>query len=305
MQHLNLFRLYELAAKLHGLFNVNAQNRVADMFAPLTEAQAALDSLIKGDPFALDTSKADAVKLLGKMGDLFNKYFIDQTTKQLKTIESEDRVNQHELALIHSLVEKFEHALAAELNRAPSYIAGKRGIYSTPDLIEHASQALPSNLHGTIATVAQNEFNTAGKALAFGLGTAAAVHLLRAVETVLRQYYELFAGSSAAKGERNYSMYLKKLSVLAEDDSVALRPDRRVLQMLAQIKDHYRNPLTTPDSNISVEQATALFGMASAIITMMAEQIQSQQKGSKPALASAKNADEDDDSYDFRMAQSA
>ena len=48
MQQLNAYRFYELGAKLHALFNVRTQSRVADMFAPLTEAQALLDGFIKG-----------------------------------------------------------------------------------------------------------------------------------------------------------------------------------------------------------------------------------------------------------------
>ena len=314
MQHLNLFRFYELAAKLHGLFNVNAQSRVADMFAPLTDAQAALDSLIKGDPLPLETSKTDASRLLNKIADLFNKYFIDQATKQLKAIDSEDRINQHELAMLHSMVEKFEHALAAELNRAPSYIAEKRGIFSTHDLIENAYLALPESLHNVIPSGVQNEFNSAGRAMAFGLGTAAAIHMLRAIELQLREYFELYAGNAAAKNERNFAMYLKKLSVLAEDEVIANRPDRRIIQMLAQIKDHYRTPLLNADTTLSVEQATALFSLASAIVTMMAEQIQNRQnntganasRDAKPTLAAANNKDdEDEESYDFRIAQTA
>lgn len=309
MQHLNLYRFYELATKLHALFSIEAQTRVVDMFAPLTEAQSALDTLIKGDPITLETSKADAARLLNKIGDLFDKYFIDASTKQMKTLEGEDRINQHELAHIHSLVDKFEHALAAELNRAPSYIAEKRGIYSTNDLIENAFEMFPRSLQSAIAPSALTEFNTAGRAIAFGLGTSASVHLLRSIEIVLRQYYEMFAGNSATKGERNYAIYLKKMTLMADDESLTSRPDRRILQMLAQIKDQYRNPLTTPETVITLEQATSLFGLASAIISMMAEQLASRKQNGKrdvkSALMSADKSDDDDDSYEFRSVQSA
>ena len=43
MQQLNVYRFYELGSKLHELFSASAQGRVADMFVPLTEAQALLD----------------------------------------------------------------------------------------------------------------------------------------------------------------------------------------------------------------------------------------------------------------------
>lgn len=311
MQHLNPYRFYELAAKLHGLFNNATRNRVVEMFSPLTETQAVLDSLIKGDPLTLETSKADATKLLNKISSIFNKYYIDQSTRQLKTPTGEDRIDQQEMALVYALVEKFEHSLAAELNHAPTYKASKRGIYSTYDLVENAYHTFSQNLLSVIPASAQSEFNTAGRALAFGLGTAAAVHLLRAIEIELKQYYELFSGTKVAKTERNYSIYLKKLATLAEDENNTHRPDRRLLQMLAQIKEHYRNPLTSPDINVTTEQATSLFGLASAIITLMAEQIADYNKSENGSVKESKTetpiiseaSEEAEENIDFRLTQ--
>lgn len=310
MRHLNPYSFYDLAAKLHGLFHANSQHRVADMFGPLTEAQNALDILIKGDPFPLETSKADATRLLGKLANVFNRYYIDQNSKQVKVATGEDRIDAHEVAMLQSLLEKFEHALAADLNRSPTYTAEKRGIYSTYDLIENASQALPASLVKIIPSAAVQEFNTSGRALAFGLGTAAAVHLLRAIELVLRQYYEIFAGSPAAKNERNFAIYLKKLTAMADEESNTAKPDKRVIQMLAQIKDQYRNPLAVPDQSITTEQATALLGMATAIISLMAEQIHALQTATKSGKHDAKQtlsdikdsiADEEE-KYEFKKA---
>ncbi len=310
MQQLNAYRFYELGAKLRCLFSTGGQARVADMFAPLTEAQGLLDSFIKGDVFTPDSSKADAAKLLAKISAVFNRYYIDASTKQMKAPTGEDRIDAYEMSLIHSLVEKFEQALAAELNRAPTYLAGKRGIYSTYDLAENAEAIFSDKLRGVIPAAAQNEFNTAGRALVFGLGTAAAVHMLRAIEMVLKLYYEAYAGAPAAKGERNYAMYVKKLAAMADDEEKSARPDMRVIQMLAQIKSHYRNPLITPDAVTSVDEATQLFGMASALMSMMAEQIESRRQATNksprtaPSTESDPLADDDDEpAADFKLSK--
>jgi len=300
MKQLNSYRFYELGAKLHSLFSMETGTRVADMFAPLSDAQTMLDSFIKGDAITLSTSKSDAVKLLNRIGAIFNRYFIDPTTKQLKTQEGEDRIDTHELALLRTLVEKFEHALAAELNRAPTYVAGKCGIYSTYDLAENAEEIFSESLRSSIPLASQNEFSAAGRALAFSLGTAAVVHTLRATEIMLRAYYETFAGNQPAKTERTFSMYLKKLSTMAEEEDREQRPDKRVVQMLAQIKDHYRNPLVTADAVVSVDEATQLFGMASALISLMAEAVAAKRR---PAIEtqSTKTDGDEDAMYDFRM----
>ena len=316
MQQLNAYRFYELGARLHSLFGSGTQNRVADMFAPLTEAQALLDSFIKGDLFALDSSKADANRLLSKISSVFNRYFIDPTTRQLKESPGEDRIDTQEVALIHSLIEKFEHALAAELNRTPSYVAGKRGIYSTYDLAQNAETIFSDNLRKIIPLSAQTEFHQAGRALAFGLGTAASIHMLRAVDITLRSYFESFAGAAAKgekgeKTERNYTIYLKKLLALSEDEEARHRPDKRIVQMLGQIKEQYRNPLVTPENTISIDEATQLFAMASAIVSQMAEhmaarqQADSRQANRTPVPSTSTIADEDDDMYEFRVSQAS
>ena len=311
MQQLNAYRFYELGAKLHALFGASPTGRVADLFAPLTEAQNLLDGFIKGHFFALDASRSDATKLLEKIGAVFSRHYIDPASKQLKNPEGEDRIDPHELALLATLVEKFEHALASELNRAPTYVADKRGIYSTYDLAENAQQIFSDATRAVIPAAAQTEFNAAGRALAFGLGTAASIHMLRATEVVLKPYFEAFAGNGTTKGERNYTIYLKKLIALSEDEerSEKQRPDRRVIQMLAQIKDHYRNPLITPDTVVSLDEATQLFGMSSALISLMAEQIEARRKldakATKALPAAASILEEDDGDGDYRLPQSA
>ena len=161
--------------------------------------------------------------------------------------------------------------------------------------------------------MAQNEFSFSGRALAFGLGTASVVHTLRAVEIMLRSYYETYAGAPPAKGERGYAMYLKKLAVMAEEEERAGgRPDKRVIQMLAQVKDHYRNPLVVADVTTSVDEATQLFGMASAIISLMAEAVAGRNrsnidptdvKNAVSALAAAKG--DEGATCDFRMKEAS
>lgn len=310
MQQINPFRFYELAAKLHGLLGGLSQNKAADMLGSLTETQAVLDNLIKGDPLLLEASKPDATRLLNKISAIFNKYFIDPSTKQVKSQDSDDRFDSHEVAMVGALIEKFEHALAADLNRAPTYVAQKCGIYSTYDLIENAQQTFSPELRAAMMPSALAEFNTAGRALAFGLSAAAGMHLIRSIEISLKQYYELFVSSSVSKAERNYNIYLKKLASLADDESNAARPDKRLLQMLAQIKEHYRNPLASPEGSISTDDATSLFGLATAVMTLMAEQALMRKKQDvavKDAKSSLSNVinDPEDEGYDFRMSQAS
>lgn len=306
MQQLNLYRFYELGAALRRVFCAKAQQRVADMFSPLADAQNLLDGFIKGDVFMLETSRADAVRLQAKIGAVFNRYFIDPMTKQLRTGDNTDPVDAHDMALIDGLLDKFEQALAAELAQLPVFLGGKRGIYSTTELAENAQAVFSDNLRKLIPATAQTEFNVAGRSLVFGMGTAAAIHMLRAVDVMLRVYYETFAGTpSSTKGERNYTMYLKKLVAMLDDEDAANKPDRRVIQMLIQIKDHYRNPLLLPEVSYSIDEAMQLFGLSSAVISMMAEQLSARQPAPKANGSSVKSpvVEEEDEAFDYQAAQ--
>lgn len=310
MQQLNAYRLYELGAKLHQLCCADDRNTVADMFGPLTEAQTLLDSFIKGDVLILDASKTDANRLLNKIGNIFNRYYIDAATKQLKAPSSEEHIDLHELSLLRSLVEKFEHALAAELNRIPTYIADKCGIYSTADLAENAHVVFSESQRRLIPNVALGEVKTAGRALAFGLSTAATIHLLRAVECMLKVYFETFSSSPTAKGERNFASYLKKLAVLSEEEDKAIRPDRRTIQMLAQVKEQYRNPLSSPENAVTSEDAALLFGLSCAIISQMADQISARRQSEADPIERAQKIaaqlqSDDDETYDYRLSQAS
>ncbi len=330
MQQRMQYKFYDLGAKLYGLFNVRTHGRIADLFGPLTDAQKSLDALIKGDPIELKVAKIEANKLLTQISALFDKYFIDQTSRQLRFPTGEAKVDAQELALIHLALEKFESALSAELSRIVVYPAAQLGIYSAVDLVENAHQAIPPESLAYVPGNARRELDLAGRALGFELGTAATMHMLRALEIVTGAYYELFAGPLPGRGERNLSTYLRKLTALAGDDDIKTKPDPRMIQTLTQIKESYRNPLTQSESNITTGMAAMLFGLVISVITQLTEQIAARSDHSKtptgtglpvsesqnaetgsaqdveePGEAVEDSGEDEEDIYDFRVSQTA
>ncbi|MEJ0062785.1 MAG: hypothetical protein WDO70_06195 [Alphaproteobacteria bacterium] len=323
MQQLQQFKFYDLGAKLYGVFNLRNHGRVADLFGPLTDAQKSLDALIKGDPIELKLAKGEASKLLTQISALFDKYFIDKTNRQLRFPSGEEKVDPQELALIQLALEKFESALAAELSRIVVYPAVQRGIYSSVDLIENAHLALPESAQAYVSAAAKRELDSAGRAIGFELGTAATVHALRALETVTVSYYELFAAPLTGRNERNLTTYLRKLAALADEEDLKTRPDQRLVQLLTQIKDSYRNPVMHADAIVEVGTAASLFGLVTSAIAQIAEQIAAHQepqaKASSTAAAESSTVispmmpdeakpglmetDDGEDVYDFRISQ--
>lgn len=329
MQQLRQYQFYDLGAKLYGIFNAQAHGRVADLFGPMTDAQKSLDALIKGDPIELKIAKPEAIKLLAQISALFDKYFIDQTSRQLRFPSGEEKVDAQELALINLALEKFESALSADLSRIVVYPALQRGIYSPVDMVENAHRAIPDDMQQYLTSSARRELDAAGRALGFDLGTAAAMHTLRALEIVTASYYHQFAGTLPGRSERNFATYLRKLTALLEDDDAKVRPDARLVQLLTQIKESYRNPMVAAESVTSTGAAATLFGLVTSVIMQLVEQIaELKDRALVPpnnfdddasvvssilddddkATAAGKNEDsgeDEEDIYDFRVTQAS
>lgn len=265
MTPINQYKFYELGARLHRVIAHKSAINAAEMFVPLMDAQASLDNLLKGDPIALEHAKADANTLLGKLGTLFNKYFIDPATRQFRFPGREEVIDAHELTLLTSLVEKFETSFAAELSRRAIYAVPKRGLFDSYDLAENADTQFSEDILGRMPESMREDIRAAGRALAFGLGVAACFHLIRAMESAFAHYLEAFTGQAASSFANPWKDGLNRLKG-GEKGTTA---DPRIVMMLQEIDSRYRVPLYKGENTVSVNEALIFFGMASSLITLM------------------------------------
>jgi hypothetical protein len=138
--------------------------------------------------------------------------------------------------------------------------------YHTPTLILNASVCAGLGDEPRFQGVARDDFNEAGKCLAFEMPTAAGFHAARAVEAILKSYYEAFCGP---RPER--LMMAKAIEALEAkaDPEGPLTPSKKVLRTLREIKDLDRNPLAHPEATLDMIEAKALFDLAGIAIVCM------------------------------------
>ena len=95
------------------------------------------------------------------------------------------------------------------------------------------------------------------------LPTAAAFHLHRINEAVLRRYYMAVSNGAEPPESGNMGEYLKALESMGS-------PDRRLLVTLRAIKDHYCNPVMHPEQSVeSVDDAFGLLGLIRTAVVQM------------------------------------
>ncbi len=259
------YKFYTLGVRLERVVAHKGAVSAADMFTPLMEAQAALDDLIKGDPIQLDYAKADANALLNKLGALFDKFFIDPSSRQFRFPAAGMQIEPHELTLISSFVEKFEAALAAELGRKAVYAVPKRGLFDSLDLAEHADIQF-ADVDKQLTPQMRQDIKASGRALAFGMPTAACFHMVRALEGALSRYIEGVTGQAA---ESFHNLWKDGLARLRSADKES---DARVVAMLQDVDKRYREPMVAGEE-IKQADAQILFSLASSILTLMLESI--------------------------------
>lgn len=268
MNSISQYKFYELGAKLHRVVSNRTAIGAAEMFVPLMEAQTALDTLLKGDPVQLETSRTEANALLNKLGALFDKNFIDLNSRQFRFPGREEIIDAHELTLLRSLVEKFETAFASELGRKAVFTVPKRGLFDTYELTEHADNQFSEDTLRIMPARVRADIRAAGRALAFGLGTACCFHLVRATQDLLSKYSEAFGGGSATKSDILWREALPRLIAMSKNKN-ANGPDPRILSMLNDVDGRIRRALHSTEQSISIGDATLFFSTTSSLIALM------------------------------------
>lgn len=225
---------------------------------PLTEnwgqiyfAHFNLDALLNQSLYSnsIISSRSAAEKLHAKLSDIL-------TRKNTGSLDDADAW------LIEHRRKEFKTILNAELATLPTFFVSGKPPYSTEALLSGGEAIMPPDLQ-TKVPEAVFDAREAARCIAFELGTAGAFHLFRALEAVVRRYYSEVAKGHAEPKQRNLGVYIRALTPHANP---------KVIAVLAQLKDLYRNPIVHPEAAITLEEAITIAGLVrSAIASMLNE----------------------------------
>ena len=162
-------------------------------------------------------------------------------------------------------LDSFEIAYNAENNVADTFVVTAKAGYNTTILTEFGELLFPPDLLAK-AKDAMEDARSAGRCLAFALGTAAGFHLLRVLEIVVLKYRKHVIPGNPEATNRNLGAYIK-------DMETAEVSDKKVLTVLRQIKDLHRNPLLHPEETLSVDEAVDLLGIVRSAVSYMLSEL--------------------------------
>ena len=258
MLRVNEYRLYNLGAKIHPFNESTEGSKFGEVFLKMWDARQALHSFINDAKVPLKICKPSAQNLINALDAI-----VPSDINQAFASDKDSVITWYQSYTLVEAVSAFETILAAEMQALDTYFVSQKGAFSTYDLIEQAHLAIHESRRSLLPVDAADDFDKAGRCIAFDLATAAGFHLVRATESVIRQYYQVVTGVLPKKKDRNWGAFTK---VLEKQPNASAR----IIKKLKELKDDYRNPILHPEEVLSSAQALDMFnvfvGAASSIL---------------------------------------
>lgn len=257
MKQINTYGLYQLASQLAPLRTYPSDPKELTKYHAHTLWLATywIDQFFTVNRvLPLEISADAARELSAALEALATRVWSDETRGEIAAWD---------LQYIITKLTELETVMSLELQRHQTYLVSQIGGYSMPLLTTKAEVNILEDALAVIDEHAKKDFREAGRCLAFEVPTAAGYHAMRATENVLRQYYALVMGKPTDRIDwATCTQELKKAGA-----------NKKVVQVLDQIRDLHRNPLMHPEEFLSMKDAISLFDIAKSAIGSLAEEI--------------------------------
>ncbi|EZH83680.1 hypothetical protein AU05_21095 [Ectopseudomonas composti] len=139
--------------------------------------------------------------------------------------------------------------------------------FNTQFLLEQPEKLLADGQFNKLEEIAKSDIYSASRCILFGESTAAAFHILRATEAVLKQYYF----HHKRQNRLTKPMWASMLDQLKS--KIRNKPSSTLLDALDIIRTSYRNPTQHPEAIYTIDSAQDLFGVCLDVIGKMSLEI--------------------------------
>jgi hypothetical protein len=180
-------------------------------------------------------------------------------------------MTEEKYILLSSALDAWEAEIYDELDRLQVYSITKVNAYDTDELLSHGRKALTETTVNGMDADSLKSFEEGTRCLALKLPTSAGFQLLRAVEGVMHQFYDVLSGGAPRPVKRNMGDYIAAMEKIPTIDSL-------MLDVLKNIKNLRRNPLMHPEDFLDMDEAQITFDVAKSAISAMVRLVNDHRK---------------------------
>lgn len=139
--------------------------------------------------------------------------------------------------------------------------------FNSDYLLNEPGKLLKDGIFVKLDEIAKNDITSACKCLLFGEATAAAFHILRATESVLKSYYHHHRKQNRLE-KPMWANMVDQLRAKTKN-----KPPEILLNSLDLIRTAYRNPTQHPQATYEIDSAQDLFGVCLDAIGKMGAEL--------------------------------
>lgn len=178
----------------------------------------------------------------------------------------EEKIEKEQYELLQSCIDRFDPALDAELKLRDAYILTKKR-YPLETLLNNPFSLLAPGAEYTLSETALKDFKMACHQIALDSATAAAFHLMRALEAQVKVLY--FAFKKTKRLER--PMWANMTQQLATKRPP--KPSAKLIDLLDGMRVHFRNPTQHPEVFYDIDQAQDLLSQTIVALNLIAGEL--------------------------------
>lgn len=170
-------------------------------------------------------------------------------------------LTKEEAENLNNLMLELRPTFYAESQNLFAYILSDKR-FTIEKLISGVSTLFPPEIFNLLTNHAKMDLEEAGKCIAVQRPTAAAFHILRATESILRDFYKKTVSRNRIKNDLWGN-------IVADLRSKKNGPPKTLLDNLDNIRSNFRNPTQHPDMFYNIEEVQDLFSLCIDVITRM------------------------------------
>lgn len=152
--------------------------------------------------------------------------------------------------------------LLAEAAGKGAFIAEDKR-YTVSKLIGEVGSLMAPGVFDQLPEIAQEDFASAGRAIAYDLSTAAAFHILRGTESALREFYARIVRNNRIAEPRMWA------AIVTDIRTRRTQPPKLLLDNLDSLRRNFRNPTQHPEKSYDADEVQDLLALAIDAVNRM------------------------------------
>lgn len=179
---------------------------------------------------------------------------------------NDDSLSEADYAVIDSVSSTLRTTLLAEAEGKIAFIVQDKR-FAVEKLLGDVGSLMSAGVFARLPDIAREDLDEAGKCVAFQRPTAAAFHLMRAVEGVLRWFYLEIVKRGRIAEPRMWAAMTTQLASLSKPIPKTL------LDNLDHVRQNFRNPTQHPDKVYDNDEAQDLMALSIDVINRMVKHL--------------------------------